>query len=89
MYLLLNYFKSHLIVVLSQLQHFFDDGLIVLAVLAVVLQGQTLHPALLMQVQQHLNKKSHVSYVLPQINKSINSLIGCETQTFCSSSFFL
>lgn len=46
--------KVYLIVVLSQLQHFLDNGLIELAVLTVVLQGQALHPALLMQVQQHL-----------------------------------
>lgn len=49
--------KAYLVVVLGELQHFLDDGLVELAVLAVVLQGQTLHPALLVQVQQHLNDK--------------------------------
>lgn len=58
----------YLIVILSQLQHFLHDGLIELAVLAVVLQGQPLHPALLMQVQQHLkNNSSHVIYALCKI----------------------
>lgn len=53
----------HLVVVLGELQHFFDDGLVEFAVFAVVLQGQTLHPALLMQVQQHL-KGSEQTVVL-------------------------
>lgn len=47
----------YLVVVLGQLQHFLDNGLVELAVLTVVLQGQTLHPALLVQVQQHLKKR--------------------------------
>lgn len=53
--------KSYLVVVLRQFQHFFDNGLIEFAVLTVVLQGQTLHPALLMQVQQHLNNEKRRS----------------------------
>lgn len=56
--------KVYLIVVLCELQHFLDNGFIELAVLTVVLQGQALHPALLVQVQQHLNNnESHVSHV--------------------------
>lgn len=47
----------YLVVVLCQFQHFFDDSFIELAVLTVVLQGEAFHPALLMQVQQHLEVK--------------------------------
>lgn len=68
---LLRRSKVYLIVVLSQLQHFLDDGLIELAVLTIVLQGQALHPALLMQVQQHLkNNKSYFSCSITKINNS-------------------
>ena len=46
---------AYLVVVLCQLQHLLHDVLVELAVLAVVRQGQALHPALLVQVQQHLH----------------------------------
>ncbi len=50
---------SYLIVVLGQFEHLFDDGLVQFAVFTVILQGQTLHPAFLMEVQQHLNTNKH------------------------------
>lgn len=50
----MNEINLYLVVVLCQFQHFFDNSFIELAVLTVVLQGEAFHPALLMQVQQHL-----------------------------------
>lgn len=56
------FFFFYLVVVLCQFQHFFDNSFIELAMLAVVLQGEAFHPALLMQVQQHLRgNKNHSS----------------------------
>lgn len=61
-FLVTDEINLYLVVVLCQFQHFFDDSFIELAMLTVVLQGEAFHPALLMQVQQHLRgDKNHSS----------------------------
>lgn len=61
-FLVMDEINLYLVVVLCQFQHFFDDSFIELAMLTVVLQGEAFHPALLMQVQQHLRgDKNHSS----------------------------
>lgn len=71
----MNETNLYLVVVLCQFQHFFDNGFIELAVLAVVLQGEALHPALLMQVQQHL-RGNQITLTLDLVSKKEKSVLS-------------
>lgn len=79
----MNELTLYLVVVLCQFQHLFDDGLIELAVLTVVLQGEAFHPALLMQVQQHL-RGNKITVQLDLLSKKVNE---CTVEPFAPVRF--